>query len=75
MRRGVLVNQPIDISADPAVVDRRRAAEHGNSGLGGHEAMPSQRQEFAHRHPVAGHDERFATIETAPVRCTRANSA
>lgn len=65
MRLRALVNQPINISAEPAIVDRRRTAEHGHSRLRGHKAMPSQRQEFAHRHPVAGHDKRLATIKTA----------
>ena len=64
-RRGLLIDQAVDIGPESIPVDRGRALEDSDRGVRRDELTLSQRDQFAHWDSVAGDDERLATIERA----------
>jgi hypothetical protein len=64
-RRGVVVERRVDVRAEAVSVDRRRAGERGDCGVGSDELAGLQGNQLADGHAVARHDERFAAVEGA----------
>src|SRR5215207_10039836 len=61
----VLAGGGVQICSEALVADAGRTLEHRNRGLGGHEAVPTQRGEFTDRLTVTGDDEGLTLIECA----------
>src|SRR5260221_5755223 len=64
-RRGLVIEHRVDVGAEPAGIECRRAGERGNRGVCGDELARPQGDEFADCHAIARHDERLATVEGA----------
>src|SRR5919106_2551293 len=61
----VLARGSVEILAEAPVVDPGSGIEHRHGGLGGHEAVPSQRRQLANGYAVAGDDECLTFVELA----------
>ena len=65
MRRGILLDENVDIRAEAVGIDARRPGQDLHRNIGRHELTLPQRCQLTDRYAVTGNDKALATIERA----------
>ena len=64
-RRDLLAGGPVEVRSEPVELHARSVSERGDSRLGAHESMSTQRGQLADRDSIPGHDEGLALVKLA----------